>query len=152
MTHIRLARPSDRETLAAMRATLWPDGDVAEHARELDALLGGTGATVYPYTILVAETPEGDLAGFADVTLRSYAEGCDPSRPVGYLEGWFVREDLRRQRIGAALLQAAEQWSRDQGCIEMGSDTWLDNELSQRAHERLGFEEADRCVHYRKTL
>src|SRR5829696_1874096 len=137
---IRPARTSDRNTLAAMRATLWPDGSREEHARELDALLRGEG-TVYPYTILVAEGPEGELTGFADVTLRSYAEGCDPSRPVGYLEGWFVRAEHRRQGIGASLLRAAEQWARDQGCTEMGSDTWIDNELSQHAHERLGFEE-----------
>ena len=28
----------------------------------------------------------------------------------------------------------------------------LNNELSQRAHESLGYEVVDRCVHYRKKL
>ncbi len=29
---------------------------------------------------------------------------------------------------------------------------WIDNELSQRCHEALGFKVVDRCVHYRKAL
>jgi serine/threonine protein kinase len=34
----------------------------------------------------------------------------------------------------------------------MASDAIIDNELSQRAHEALGYEVVDRCVHYRKRL
>ena len=34
----------------------------------------------------------------------------------------------------------------------MASDTWIDNTLSQRAHEALGYTVVDRCVHYRKSL
>lgn len=135
-----------------MRATLWPDATAAEHAREVEQILAGEWSGIFPYQVLVAESESGELTGFADVTLRSYAEGCAPGRAAGYLEGWFVREESRRQGIGAALMRAAEQWARDQGCTEMASDTWLDNELSQQAHVRLGYEEADRCVHYRKDL
>jgi aminoglycoside 6'-N-acetyltransferase I len=148
---IREARPADREPLAAMRHALWPDGPAEEHANELDAILAGEWSGTYPYVVLVAEA-DGALIGFADVTLRSRAEGCDPTRPAGYLEGWYVAEAHRRNGVGAALMRAAEDWARAQGCREMASDTWLDNELSQRAHESLGYEEADRCVHYRKTL
>jgi len=36
--------------------------------------------------------------------------------------------------------------------VEMASDALIDNELSQRAHEALGYEVVDRCVHYRKRL
>jgi aminoglycoside 6'-N-acetyltransferase I len=38
------------------------------------------------------------------------------------------------------------------GARELASDTWLDNAGSQHAHEALGFEVVDRCVHYRKAL
>jgi aminoglycoside 6'-N-acetyltransferase I len=105
-----------------------------------------------PYTIFVAETEAGELAGFADAGLRSYAEGCDVSRPIGYLEGWFVVERYRGRGIGRALVAAAEQWAREQGCREMASDTWIDNEASQRAHERLGYEIVERQVTFRKLL
>ena len=73
-------------------------------------------------------------------------------RPVGYLEGWYVADAHRREGHGAALLRAAEDWARSQGCTEMASDTWLDNEVSQRAHAALGFEVVDRVVNYKKRL
>jgi aminoglycoside 6'-N-acetyltransferase I len=47
---------------------------------------------------------------------------------------------------------AAEAWSREKGARELASDTWLDNDGSQGAHEALGFEVVDRCVHYRKSI
>jgi aminoglycoside 6'-N-acetyltransferase I len=34
----------------------------------------------------------------------------------------------------------------------MASDTWMDNEESQRVHTALGFEVVDRCVNYKKVL
>jgi aminoglycoside 6'-N-acetyltransferase I len=149
---IRPARPSDREQLAAMRAELWPDASPGEHARELDRIFAGTWSPAYPYAIFVAETSTNALTGFAEVTLRSYADGCESGLPVAYLEGWFVDRAWRRRGIGARLVGAAEEWGRAQGCVEMASDTWLDNEVSQHAHTTLGFELVDRVVTYRKSI
>ena len=149
--HIRPARPSDHAALARMRHALWPDGAVAEHERDLDVIFAGGWSATYPYVILVADDG-GELAGFAEVTLRSRADGCDPLRPVGYLEGWYVDEGHRRTGVGRELMRAAEDWARGQGCSEMASDTWLDNDASQRAHEALGYEVVDRVVHFKKRL
>ncbi|HEY4643041.1 MAG TPA: GNAT family N-acetyltransferase [Thermoanaerobaculia bacterium] len=102
--------------------------------------------------IFVAEDERGLPAGFAEVTLRSRADGCDPLQPVGYLEGWYVAEPHRRTGRGRDLLRASEQWARAQGCSEMASDTWLDNDVSQQVHQALGFEVVDRVVHFRKRL
>jgi aminoglycoside 6'-N-acetyltransferase I len=152
MTSTRIAEARDRLRLAEMRHALWPDGSIEEHAQELEPILAGAWPGVYPFAIFVAETEENGIVGFAEVTLRSYADGCDPSRPVGYLEGWYVAAASRRRGIGTALLRAAEEWARDQGCTEMASDTWIDSEVSQQAHESSGFEVVDRVVTYRKTL
>jgi aminoglycoside 6'-N-acetyltransferase I len=152
MITTRFAEAGDIPRLARMRRTLWPDeGSEGEHERELEEVLAGKWNAIYPFVVIVAES-DGELAGFAEVTLRSYADGCEPGRPVGYLEGWFVDETHRRQGIGAALVRAAEAWARNQGCTEFASDTWLDNEPSQRAHEALGFEVVDRVVTFRKRL
>ncbi|HKO58916.1 MAG TPA: GNAT family N-acetyltransferase [Thermoanaerobaculia bacterium] len=148
--NVRPARNEDSAQLALLRAALWPDGTVDEHARDLEQIFGGEWSRTYPYVVLVAE--EAGIIGFAEVTLRSRADGCDPTRPVGYLEGWYVDASRRRQGVGAALLAAAEEWAKAQGCTEMASDTWLDNEISQRAHEALGFEVVDRVVTFRKPL
>lgn len=152
MVTTRFARLSDVPVLASLRNALWPDGSVEEHLRELESILAGGWSTMFPYVVMVAEAKDGRIAGFAELTLRSRADGCDPAQPVAYLEGWFVSATDRRQRVGAALMRAGELWARQQGCREMGSDTWLDAEVSQRAHEALGFEVVDRCVHYRKKL
>jgi aminoglycoside 6'-N-acetyltransferase I len=63
-----------------------------------------------------------------------------------------VDEDLRGQGIGKALVDAAEDWARAQGLTEMASDTWLDNEVSIQAHLKMGYEEAERLVHFIKKL
>lgn len=60
--------------------------------------------------------------------------------PVGYIEGWYVDADLRAQGLGRALVRAAEDWAIAKGCVEMGSDTWLDNEVSYGAHLAIGSE------------
>jgi aminoglycoside 6'-N-acetyltransferase I len=149
---VRPGEPSDREQLLLMRLALWPELSVDEDRQELDAALSGKPMGTMPLTILVAETGDGDLVGFVEVGLRSHADGCDTSIPVGFVEGWFVPELHRRKGVGAKLLAAAEDWARGHGCIEMASDTWLDNDKSQQVHEALGFEVVDRCVHYRKAL
>jgi aminoglycoside 6'-N-acetyltransferase I len=105
-----------------------------------------------PILIFVAEASDDMLAGFLEVDLRSHADGCNPSRPVGYVEGWYVAEKCRTRGIGRALLAAAENWARRQGALEMASDTWVENEVSQRVHAACGYEVVDRCVHYRKKL
>ena len=152
MAGIRLAHDADRRSLARLRHALWPEGSLAEHERELEQIFDGTWSRIHPYVVFVSESASGEIVGFAEVSVRSRADGCDPSRPVGYLEGWYVSETDRRRGIGAELLQAAEEWARAQGCVEMASDTWIDNEISQRAHEMLGFEVVDRCVNYKKRL
>ena len=151
-TCIRTAQLSDRDQLAYLCAALWPASSAQEHARELDPVLRGNIPGTMLLINIVAEGSNGQLIGFLQATLRSHADGCDFSHPVGYIEGWYVAEGFRRRGIGKRLLAAAEQWARSQQCTEMASDTWIDNELSQRVHESLGYEVVDRCVHYRKTL
>jgi aminoglycoside 6'-N-acetyltransferase I len=137
-----------------MLEALWPESSAEEHAQELRLLLGGKADLVLttPLIILVAEASDGRLVGFLEVDLRSHADGCDPLQPVGYVEGWYVSEDYRQCGVGKMLLTEAENWARGHMCIEMASDALIDNDLSQRAHEALGFEVVDRCVHYRKKL
>jgi aminoglycoside 6'-N-acetyltransferase I len=149
---IRPAELSDYDQLVRMREALWPKTPGDAQARELTQILEGKAVVTMPLIILVAEASNRILAGFLEVDLRSHADGCNPSRPVGYVEGWYVGENYRHKGIGKNLLAAAEDWVRSQGCVEIASDTWVDNEVSQRVHEALGYEVVDRCVHYRKTL
>lgn len=149
---VRIAQPDDWKSLAEMRALLWPESTYAEHLAELEAGPGALCQPDFPLEWLVAEDQSGALTGFLEVGLRSHADGCDTRQPVGYVEGWFVREQHRRKGIGATLLRAAENWARARGCIEMASDALIDNALSQTAHTALGFDVTDRCVLFHKKL
>ena len=151
---IRPAQPSDLGRLARMCEELWPQSSAEEHARERRLILEGKADRVLtmPITILVAEAGGGTLVGFVEVDLRSHADGCDPAQAVGYIEGWYVAEEYRGRGLGGKLIAEAELWARSRLCVEMASDALIDNEASQRAHEALGYEVVDRCVHYRKKL
>jgi aminoglycoside 6'-N-acetyltransferase I len=149
---LRKSQASDWSDLIGMRASLWPDTPVEELDRELDPILQSGMSGTLPATILVAQDESGSLIGFLEVGLRSHADGCDPAHAVGYIEGWFVQETFRNHGVGKELMRAAEDWARGHGCVQMASDTWIDNEASQRAHLSLGFEVVDRCVNFRKAL
>ncbi len=150
--HIRLAALPDCEQLSHLREALWPETSAAEHQTEIASILAGEYNGTMPLMVFVAEGPGEVVAGFLEVGLRSHADGCNPRHPVGFVEGWFVMESHRRKGVGAQLLAAAEDWARRRGCVEMASDTWIDEALSQRVHEALNFQVVDRCVHYRKVL
>lgn len=146
---VRPAGLADAAALIDFRLALWPDGSRAEHAAEVAAFLAGAGRQ--PLELLVAETADGELVGFAEVGLRSVAEDCRTS-PVAFLEGWFVVPAARRRGVGRALVAGAEQWGRAQGCTEFASDTQIDNAVSAAAHHALGFEDAGAIRCFRKSL
>lgn len=144
---VRPADRRDRDQWLEMRKVFWPDG-AAGHAAEIDRFL--TGRSSEPQAVMVAEEGE-ELLGFAEVSVRPFAEGCATSH-VAYLEGWFVREEHRGEGIGRALLNASEIWARERGCREFASDTRLENERSVRAHLACGFEDAGIIRCFRKRL
>jgi aminoglycoside 6'-N-acetyltransferase I len=150
--HVRPAKPADCFELSKLLHALWPESSADEHARELEAILAGDAPGILPLVIFVAEANDKSLLGFLEVGLRSRADGCDPAQPVGYVEGWHVVEQQRRRGIGRHLLAAAEQWARSHGCVEMASDAQIDNTLSQRVHQSVGFETVERAALFRKSL
>lgn len=141
---IRPLTPLDLPAYLPLRTALWPDS-AASFELEVAEILEAEHLAAF-----VAEQDK-KLVGFAEVSLRGYAEGCDTS-PVGYLEGWYVAPQYRQTGIGRRLVQAAEGWARAKGCTEMASDSELANTQSHQAHARLGYQEVERIVCFRKAL
>lgn len=145
---IRPIELRDRQAWAAMRAELWPEEDPDWLAHETLQHFGGS--EIGP-AIFIAEDSDARPVGFLELALRTYAEGCEAS-PVPFIEAWYVSPLVRFRGVGRRLVEAAENWARIRGFREIGSDTQLSNAASQEAHAKLGFEEAERIVAYRKTL
>ncbi|AWR85371.1 aminoglycoside 6'-N-acetyltransferase [Meiothermus taiwanensis] len=141
---IRPLHPQDLPAYFALRTALWPDS-ADDFELEVSKILNN-----HRLASFVAEQ-NGQLVGFVEVSLRDYAEGCESS-PVGYLEGWYVVPEHRKTGIGRRLVQAAEDWARAKGCSEMASDSELSNTQGQQAHARLGYQEVERMVCFRKSL
>ena len=149
-TRVREVRSDDTSDWLAMRMALWPEGTLVEHQDEIRAFLAGQRPRG-PWAVLMAEDGSGSCVGFAEVSVRPYAEGCSGTR-VGYLEGWFVRPDVRGTGVGRALVAAAEAWTREQGCTELASDADPENGVSRAAHVALGFDDVGLVRCFRKEV
>ena len=145
---VRLLDPTrDMEEWLRLRQGLFDDSTDEEHQQEMAGILAETDGCV-----LVAVRPfSSHLAGYLHVGSRKYAEGCTTS-PVAYLEEWFVDADVRRQGVGRALVAAGEAWAKQNGYIELASDTLIDNDVSLASHLALGFREVERQINFIKKL
>jgi aminoglycoside 6'-N-acetyltransferase I len=148
MIQVRPATVADASEWLRMRHALWPD-DSDDHRREIDGFFEGD--RHLPREVLVAIDAGGVPVGFVELSIRTIVDSCTSDR-VGYLEGWYVDPQVRRQGIGAALVAAAERWAAQQGCREFASDALADNEISRAAHARLGFDETGSVRNFRKDL
>ncbi len=148
MTRIQFAREQDRDTWLALRLALWP-GDEEGHRAAIDRFFAGDRRE--PAEVLLAFSTDGKPIGLVELSIRNIVDSCETGR-VAYLEGWYVVPETRRQGVGGQLVAAAEEWARDQGCVEFASDARIDNEISHQAHRALGFEETGRVVNFRKSL
>ena len=145
---ITVATTEDAVDWAAMRQALWPRGDPGIHGADIAQLLAAPGDTIN----LIARADNGRPAGFAEAGLRhDYVNGTESS-PVAFLEGIYVDPAFRRTGVARQLVEAVENWARQQGCSELASDTGIANIPSQKLHDALGFTETQRVVYFRKKL
>ncbi len=145
--NIRPLAESDLAEWLRLRQMLWDGSDENDHKDEMVDIIEHSDSQF----VAVADLGGGRLAGFLEASIRTHVEDCNTEN-VGYLEGWFVDEAHRRLGIGSGMVGYAEEWARQKGCTEMASDAEIDNGVSQQAHERLGYSETSRLVHFRKDL
>ena len=148
MIEVRPVVQSDAIAWQRMREALWPSAP-GEHAGEIERFFARE--VHEPLAVLIAFDQQADAIGFAELNIRNYAEDCT-TNAIAYLEGWYVEPHARRRGVGAALVRAAEDWGRAQGCTEFASDALIDNDVSAAAHAALGFTETARIRCFRKDL
>lgn len=129
-----------------MRRELWAEEEESDHLAQIEALLQSPEQSAY-----LAMTEDGQTIGFAEVSLRAYANGCR-EQPVPFLEGIWVSPDHRSRGIGRKLMDRLAADFRSQGFNEICSDADLENRRSHCAHAAWGFEETERVVYFRRRL
>ncbi len=103
---VRDAQPGDAVTLAPLVGLL----DGVGRVRDLRGRI--VGMPPRGHALLVAESERGALVGWIHV----FAAWRMTSEPFAEIGGLAVAPDWRRQGVGRALLAAAEDWARRQGC------------------------------------
>jgi aminoglycoside 6'-N-acetyltransferase I len=119
---VRMMQLADHPDWVRMRAALWPETEATAHLAEISALLKDANAWAF-----FAVDGDGTPAGFAEVSIRTCANGCD-SQPVPFLEGIWVETPFRRRGVGAMLVRHIEAFLKGRGFHEWGSDALIDNE------------------------
>lgn len=126
---------------------LWPDESPEERRDSLITILQSPRETGF----LIADDNEISI-GFMNLSLRyDYVPGATTS-PVAYLEGIYLKTEYRRQGIGRYLIEYAQQWGREKGCLELASDALLENTSSYEFHRQVGFQEVERIVTFIKPI
>jgi ribosomal protein S18 acetylase RimI-like enzyme len=97
------------------------------------------------HAIFVAEAGHGQVVGLLTMSQRWTLWHAGP---CALIEELVVDKGARRQGVGRALIQAALDWARAQGCSEVELSTEPDNLKAQAFYRRLGFESTALLLEY----
>ena len=143
---VRKMAVDDYSVWARMRTELWSKLSAMEHLIDI-----ANWTSRGMFTGYAALLPSQDAVGFAEISIRDYANGCR-EQPVPFLEGIWVDPQHRGHGVAKALLNGiCEDLSRS-GFTELCSDAGIDNHASHAAHQSWGFAETERVVYFRKPL
>jgi len=140
--NVRAARAGDAAAIAVLAGQLGYPATREEIARRLREMSGRE-----VQVVLVAEA-QGGVIGWAHVAV----EGHLVTDVRAELRALVVAEEQRSGGVGRRLLEAAENWAREQGCGEIGLRS---NVLRERAHPfylRHGYEHYKTQKTFRKKL
>jgi len=144
---------ADLNEWVALALLLWPaEEETPEQAElemraELEGILRSRRDTAF-----MMRDGDGRAIAFINLSLcDEYVPGATRF-PVAYVEGIFVLETLRHCGLGAALVQRAERWAKENGCAQLGSDVLIENEASCQFHTGVGFQEVERVVCFIKNV
>ena len=151
---IRPAVPADRAFVLGLASRLVDGFDAPAHRTKPELIEGDRRALEVWFdnphkpgeTMLIAEL-DGKPAGCAFlVTLVDYFN----ERPHAHLSVLAVDKAAEGKGVGSALLEASEQWARDQKSDRLTLSALVTNARARRLYERRGY--AGEYVRYVRTL
>lgn len=89
--------------------------------------------------VWIAENEEGERVGFASVSHSTHFTG----QPQAYIGELAAAESAEGHGVGSALLNACEQWAREQGYTILALSTGAANARALRFYKHRGFQDED---------
>jgi GNAT superfamily N-acetyltransferase len=140
---IRAPQPRDYARMADLAGQLGYGSVEEEIARRL------TGMKESPdHAVFVAETPDGEVAGWIGVFLFR----CVEADPRAEISGLVVDQRARSLGIGRLLLGRAEDWAREKGCVAASVRSNVIRERAHTFYERHGYKLIKTQKSFRKSL
>lgn len=140
---VRPARPCDCEAMAELAGQLGYECTGEEIQERLGHMQDPN-----CYAVLVAEVPEGRIAGWIGAYLnRSVVSGSRAE-----INGLVVEQQVRSRGIGETLLHAAEEWGRSIGCDTISVRSNVNRDRAHRFYANNGYENVKTQKEFRKDL
>lgn len=64
----------------------------------------------------------------------------------------YVKPEYRNKGIAKKLIAKGKEWTKSKRCIQMGSDVVMDNDISYKVHQKVGFQESNRIICFIKNI
>lgn len=144
MLHVRPYAPDDRAFVLglgprlAIGKPLWRD--TALWLKAVDRWLNESIDQHNQKTmLLIAEDEQGERLGFASVSHSKHFTG----QPQAYIGELVTSEKAESRGVGTALVEACEQWAREQGYTIITLTTGAENARALKFYEHLSFHSED---------
>ena len=144
MLHVRPYVPDDRTFVFGLAPRLaigkQPWRDLALWLRTVEEwLTDSINQHMHKTMVLIAEDEQGERLGFATVSHSTHFAGQRQAN-IGELA---TREQVEGRGVGSALVEACEQWAREQGYTIITLTTGAGNTRAVRFYNHLGFQNED---------
>ena len=140
---VRTAERGDAGAVAALSAQLGYDEAEGEIAKRIEEIRAQTNGEVY-----VAVVPPDIVVGWIQVSAVLLVE-LPPLAEVG---GIIVDSRYRRIGVGRSLIEAAEQWARQNGLTALRLRSNVRREEAREFFRRLGYQETATSTVFSKVL
>src|ERR1700732_1032984 len=136
---VRPPEPRDYDKIANLAGQLGYPSTAKQVQMRIDAR-----STSSQHAVYVAELSEGQIAGWIGLyVFRSVEQDS-----CAGISGLIIDQQIRSRGVGKALLDAAENWARSQGCNAMSVHSNVTRERAHQFYTRNGYD----CVKIQKYL
>jgi ribosomal protein S18 acetylase RimI-like enzyme len=150
---IRAYQPSDREFILSLVSRFsdfelpeWRLNEEIDHTNRL-SMEQALQQSTRDSTIFVAEDENGLLTGF--IHLQTETDYFN-NRKYGYISDLAVDKAFEGKGVGRALLETAEEWTRQKGYQLLALYVFAGNTHARQVYERYGFKQE--VIKYVKAL